>query len=122
MCCCALGSQPYESRKVHLHAPLEDGQGAASGEGAVSVLVTKNVAGVQLLVDIGVRLELVAWVAACLKQHTHPRKVLVLNLQNVAKISAHMHVPRHGKPGFEREGLPRWSTAAYQSKLWCVVD
>ncbi len=70
-----------DRRVANLHAPLEDGQGAARGEGPVGVLVAQDVAAVQLLVDVGVRLELVPRIAARLKQHTHPRKLLILNLQ-----------------------------------------
>ena len=67
---------------AHLHAPLEDGQRAARGEGPVGVLEAQHVAGIELLVDVGVRLELVALVAAALKQHAHARKLLILDLHS----------------------------------------
>ena len=64
-----------------LHAPLEDGQGAARGEWPVSILVAQDVAAVQLLVNVGVCFELVPWVVARLEQHAHPRILLILDLR-----------------------------------------
>ena len=75
-----LARSRAQRRAAHLHAPFEDGQGAACGEGPVGVLQAQHIAGVQLLVDVGVRLELVALVAAGLEQHAHARELLILDL------------------------------------------
>lgn len=64
-------------RSWHLHAPLEDGEGAAGGEGAVGVLEAQHALRVQRLVDVGVRLELVPLVRTRLNHHPHPRMRLV---------------------------------------------
>ena len=69
---------------ARLHAPLEDADGGADGEGALRVLQAQQVlCAVQLLVDVGVRLEVEALVGAGCDGHPHKGIVLADGLSRI---------------------------------------
>lgn len=74
----------------YLHAPLEDADRRADGEGALGVLQAQQVlVAVKLLVDVGVCLEVVALVGAGLNGNAHRRIVLRQRLQAISPQTAH---------------------------------
>mmetsp|Transcript_40248 Transcript_40248/g.104177 ORF Transcript_40248/g.104177 Transcript_40248/m.104177 type:complete len:594 (-) Transcript_40248:31-1812(-) len=74
-----------------LHAPLEDPERAAGGEGARGVLQPQDAArGVEALVDVGVRLELKLLARRVGHQHAQARRLLAVHLQRHRAL--HLHV------------------------------